>query len=328
MRRLVLMNALLVAFTLAACDGEDQPSEPDEPAAGGAPANIAVSSGDNQRIIVGGQLLAPLQARVTNAQGGGVSGVTVNWEVTQGGGQLSATSSTTNSSGQASVAFTAGPSAEANTITASVAGVSGAATFNAMAVEPSSITAAGGDNQEVRAGVSLANQLESRVTASDNGPVPGATVQFEVTAGDGVLTAASATTDVDGRTSVGLTAGSSVGAITVNASPAGSSASTTFNIDVSAPVSVTVTMENIAFNAPGGGDDITIMLGDTVRWVNNDAVQHTATSTQTPAGGTDFESGFLNQNQEFEVVPNARGIWIYFCRVHPTQMADARITVN
>jgi plastocyanin len=119
-----------------------------------------------------------------------------------------------------------------------------------------------------------------------------------------------------------------VGAITVTASPAGSSASTTFDIDVSAPVSVTVTMENIAFNAPGGGDDVVIMLGDTVRWVNNDAVQHTATSTDTPAGGNAFDSGFLSQAQDFEFVPNTRGAWTYFCRVHPAQMRDARITVN
>lgn len=325
MRRLLIMSTLVGAFAFFACDGDDEPSGP---SGGGTPASIAVASGNDQRIVVGGELLAPLRVRVTNAQGGGVSGVTVNWEITQGDGALSGTSSTTNSSGEASVSFTAGPSAGGSTITASVSGVSGAATFNATAVEPAAITASGGNNQEVRAGVSLAEGLEARVTASDNGPVPGATVQFEVTAGDGALTAASATANADGRASVGLTAGSSVGAITVAASPEGSAASTMFDIDVSAPVSVTVIMDNIAFNAPGGGDDIAIMLGDTVRWVNDEVVQHTATSTQTPAGGTPFDSGFLSEGDDFEVVPDARGVWVYFCEVHPVDMADARITVN
>ncbi len=87
-------------------------------------------------------------------------------------------------------------------------------------------------------------------------------------------------------------------------------------------------MENIAFNAPGGGDDITIMLGDAVRWVNLDGVLHTATSSSTPTGGTAFDSGDMSQNDTFPYVPDVRGEWVYLCEVHPTIMRDARITVE
>ena len=330
MSRLLTTIFALGAFGMtAACGGGDDPAAPGGGGGGGTvPANVTVSSGDGQRIVVDGQLLGPLRARVTDAQNQGVAGVTVSWEVTQGSGTLSAATSTTDASGEASIAFTAGSGEEEITIAASVSGVSGVATFTITAVAPDAITVVAGDNQNVRTGVPLAQQLVARVTASDGGPVPGAAVDWEVTTGDASLAAATSTANADGRASVELTAGNTVGPIEVTATPQGLAATATFDAQASLPVTVTVTMENIAFNAPGGGDDITIMLGDEVRWVNNDAVQHTATSTQEPTGGTPFDTGFLSQGQEDSVVPDVRGEWVYFCEVHPAQMVNARITVQ
>lgn len=328
MRRLFVTSLVLFALGATACDGDgdgDTTGPPDGD--GTAPASIAVVSGDNQRIIVDAQLLAPLRVQVRDSQNRGVSGVTVDWDVTQGGGSLSSTTSTTDSDGEASVQFTAGSSAGESTISASVDGVSGSATFTAVVVTPAAVAATAGDNQELRTGTP-AEDLTARVTASDGGPVPGATVAWEVTGGDASLSASTSTADADGRASVGLTAGSSVGAITVAASPEGSAASATFDLQASTPVSITVTMENILFNAPGGGDDVVILLGDTIRWVNNDNTAHTATSQQEPAGGTAFDSGTMNLGDEFVFVPDVRGLWIYFCEFHPVQMRDARITVN
>ncbi len=72
------------------------------------------------------------------------------------------------------------------------------------------------------------------------------------------------------------------------------------------------------------------MLGDTVIWVNKDAVLegHTATSTSTPMGGTSFNSGLMLQDDTFPYVPDVRGEWVYRCEVHPAAMQDARITVQ
>lgn len=330
MREWVAASFVLITFGVTAC-GNGEPSAPGGGGGGGGttPASIAVASGDNQRIVVDGQLLGPLRVRVTDGQGQGVANVTVNWEVTQGGGTVSSATSSTNSNGEATIGFTAGPDEEENTITASVSGVSGTATFTATAVAPASITVANGNNQDVRTGISLAEELVARVTASDGGAVPGATVNWQVTAGDASLAAASSSANADGRASVAVTAGSTPGAIEVTATPQGAAATATFDAQSSVPVTVTVTMENIAFNNPGGtGDDITIMRGDTVRWVNNDAVQHTATSSQTPTGGTAFDTGLLSQGQEDTFVPDARGVWVYLCEVHPVQMVDARITVE
>jgi plastocyanin len=91
---------------------------------------------------------------------------------------------------------------------------------------------------------------------------------------------------------------------------------------------VVVEMENIAFNAPGGGDDVTIQLGQTVGWVNRDNVQHTATSSQEPDGGNEFDSDLLSNGETFIFEPNVTGTWVYFCEVHPNQMVGATIVVQ
>lgn len=91
---------------------------------------------------------------------------------------------------------------------------------------------------------------------------------------------------------------------------------------------VVIEMENIAFNAPGGGDRVEIQLGQTVGWVNRDNVQHTATSTALPQGGNAFNSGLLSNGGTFVFEPNVRGTWVYRCEVHPTEMRDATIVMT
>ena len=88
-------------------------------------------------------------------------------------------------------------------------------------------------------------------------------------------------------------------------------------------------MQNIAYVAPDGSDDVTIELGQSVEWVNLDqGIQHTATSNQEPAGGDVIDSPFLNTNETFVFTPNVTGTWVYFCQVHPNDMAGATITVT
>ena len=87
-------------------------------------------------------------------------------------------------------------------------------------------------------------------------------------------------------------------------------------------------MENIAFVAPDGSDDVTIPLGASVEWKNLDSVSHTATSDDVPDGGDAFDSGLLGTNESFVFTPNVAGTWVYHCEVHPAQMAGATITVT
>jgi plastocyanin len=119
-----LMYASLSALAFAAaCGGGTTEPEPN-------PVMAAVS-GDGQTADVGMELADPLVVRITQ-DGAALSGRTVTWSVTAGGGSVDPTSSTTDASGNASTMWTLGPSAGANTVQASSSGVTGSpVTFQA-----------------------------------------------------------------------------------------------------------------------------------------------------------------------------------------------------
>jgi len=93
------------------------------------------------------------------------------------------------------------------------------------------------------------------------------------------------------------------------------------------PRTVTIEIRGIAYRVPGGGDLVTIGLGEKVRWVNLDGTIHTATSTSVPPGGKGFSSGPMSQGADFTFTPRVAGIWEYSCQHYPDRMADARIRV-
>src|SRR5207248_1128337 len=91
--------------------------------------------------------LAPLTVRVSDAFGNPVSGVAVAWSKTSGGGALGSATSTTSSDGVASNSYTLGTTPGAEGVSATTAGVTGAATFSFTAIPaaPSAIiTVSGG----------------------------------------------------------------------------------------------------------------------------------------------------------------------------------------
>ena len=58
---------------------------------------------------------------------------------------------------------------------------------------------------------------------------------------------------------------------------------------------------------------LTITVGDTVTWTNQDAVAHTATSTTGV-----FDSGDLEQGESYSVTFTAPGTYDYLCTPHPS----------
>ncbi len=98
--------------------------------------SIEIVSGDNQSGEPGTELDDPLVVEVLDEDDDPVSGVTVTFSVTAGGGSLSDTSVTTNSSGRAQTDLTLGDDPGRNTVRASVSGVSGRVTFTATAEDP------------------------------------------------------------------------------------------------------------------------------------------------------------------------------------------------
>jgi plastocyanin len=78
---------------------------------------------------------------------------------------------------------------------------------------------------------------------------------------------------------------------------------------VRAAETVTVDISNFTFN-PG---TVTIQVGDTVTWTNNDTMPHTATATDDPAT---FDGG-MQPGESFSFTFDEEGTFDYFCEIHP-----------
>ncbi len=69
----------------------------------------------------------------------------------------------------------------------------------------------------------------------------------------------------------------------------------------------TVTVNNFAFDPPA----LTVKVGDTVTWVNQDSVGHTIK-------GDAFNSPLLQQGEKFTFTFASKGTFNYICSVHPS----------
>ena len=195
-------------------------------------------SGDNQEGPASTQLAAPFVVSVLDQDGSTLAGVDITFAVTAGGGMLSSTTdanpctiasstssatATTDANGQAATKLTLGSDPGTNTVSATVEGLE-SETFTATAAEqamPHSLTKVCGDSQEGTAGALLAEPLVVSVVDEDGAAMTGVVVSFAVTAGGGTLSAATATTDANGRAATRLTLGSDPGTNTVSATVEG-----------------------------------------------------------------------------------------------------------
>ncbi len=71
---------------------------------------------------------------------------------------------------------------------------------------------------------------------------------------------------------------------------------------------------------------VTINVGDTVSWSNDDTAAHTVTSGQ-PAKGPDgnFDSSLLMVGKTFDVTFDNSGSYDYFCMVHPWMVGEVQV---
>ena len=135
------------------------------------------------------------------------------------GSSTSSTTATTDANGQAATRLTLGSEPGTNTVEATVEGLE-PVTFTATAAEqamPHSLTKVCGDDQEGTAGALLAEPFVVSVVDEDGAAMAGVVVSFAVTAGEGTLLSATATTNANGRAMTWLTLGSEPGTNTVEA---------------------------------------------------------------------------------------------------------------
>ena len=197
----------------------------------GAPAAISKVAGDNQSATVGTAVATAPRVKVVDAQGNGVSGVSVTFAVASGGGSITGATATTASDGTAAVgSWTLGATPGANTLTASATGLASVtftATGTAAAPVPTAITKVAGDNQSATVGTAVATAPRVKVVDAQGNGVSGVAVTFAVASGGGSVTGGSATTGSDGTAAVGSwTLGATPGANTLTASATGLTAVT------------------------------------------------------------------------------------------------------
>ncbi len=191
---------------------------------------VSKISGDNQEGFPGEPLSNPLVIEVRDQSDKPLPGVQVTFEATAGGGTLSDTITTTDSSGRAESRLTLGPSAETNTVSVSASGIDSSIIFNAEGVRsPQKIVIISGDLQEGIPGTTLSDPFVVEIQDKNGAPLKGVLVIFAVTVGDGTLSITSTQTAANGRSESWFTLGASPGIHTAEVSVAGIEEPAVFN---------------------------------------------------------------------------------------------------
>ncbi len=209
-----LFLVLSLAATWACGSGPGEP--PPEPP---RPAQVAKISGDAQTGTVNQALAEAIVVRVNDQFGQPMSGVTVNFAVTAGGGSTAAASAATDAGGQASTTWTMGTTAGNQQLTATASGTSVRATFSATADPdaPSDLLLVSGSNQVAPRNATLQQPLVVRLTDQFGNGLSNVPVEFVVLTGGGTLNPAMVNTNANGRASTSWTLGDPEGEQTVEA---------------------------------------------------------------------------------------------------------------
>ena len=303
--------SLLVGGLALACSSSDS--------GGGGPnpnivlAKTAANSGDAQTATVGQALALPVRVLLTN-NGAADQGATVNWATTSG--TIDATS-TTDVDGVATATWTLGNTSGPVTATATVTGATGSpVTFTATA-DPDAAAAlsmVAGDDQSGPINSTL-NALQVKVADQFGNAVPGVTVTWTVTSGDGAVAPGTSDTDDNGVAESEVTLGGTIGDVTVTAEVASLTGSpqtfTEHTIDLPTAIAITV----------GNGGSLTfspkvdtVAAGGTVTW-NWGGVGHSVISD----GPQSFTSHSTLESTPFTYGPitlNTVGTYNYHCSAH------------
>lgn len=194
----------------------------------GPAATVSASSGSPQSTAVNTAFAAPLVARVVDAFGNPVAGVTVSFSTPAGttSAALSAATAVSGPDGTAQVTATARTHTGSYSATASASGAASATFALTNTAGPvASIAVISGSPQAVRVATAFPAPLVVEVRDAFNNPIPDATVTFAGPGAGAGASAPDATTGSNGRASATATAGNVAGSYTFTASAGGQSAS-------------------------------------------------------------------------------------------------------
>ncbi len=168
----------------------------------GPAAALALQAGNGQSAVAGSPVAINPAVKVTDAAGNAVSGVTVNFEVTAGGGSVGAPTVATDGQGLAAQGWTLGSAAGSNTLIAFAAlvggtdtvtftatGTAGSAGRLAILTQPSATSASGS---------AFATQPQVQLQDQNGNPLTTTGVAIQATAGSVTLGGTTTVTTVNG----------------------------------------------------------------------------------------------------------------------------------
>ena len=242
-RSTLLVTAILLA--LAACGGGGG----SEPRA--TPTEIVISPGPSASVASGASI--QFSAEVRDQNGKPMSGQIVTW------GSSNPSRAAINANGVATGALTG-----VTTITAAVGTLFSAVpvTLSVTAGAAATLTKSLDIQPTMGAGSSDFLRVVVKDAAGNN--VPGAVVNFAVSGGGSTLSAASATTDVNGIAFVTLTVGATVGAVTTVSVTTGSVTPVTFTTTIGAgsATELQITSPRIVQIDEGNSTTLTLAMKD------------------------------------------------------------------
>jgi len=274
---------------------------PDE----GVPTEIKAFSGDDQTGPAGGTLALPVVVRVTDRSGRPVANQGVAFAPGSGSGSVTPASVTTDNQGKASTAWTLGPAAGPQSLTARAEGGDApdglhvALTAHAVSGAATEIEIASGNEQTGAVSSALPDSLVARVIDAGGNPVAGIEVHWSASGG-GSISPEVVVTGADGLAAAERVLGASSGAESAQATAAGLQGSplTFIHTAVPATPSRLLKISGDGQSAPAGfqlADSLVVQLvdqngngvgGRPVTWVvgGGEGSVDPVNSTTTPQG--------------------------------------------
>ncbi len=204
MNRFIPIGGLAAVMLLAGCAKKDAGTGPV------TPAGIVIVQGNGQSAQAGLALPTPVVLRVVDATGAGMVGKTITLVLGDGGGAVDPASAVSDAKGEIKAKWTLGPSVPAQSLFASTPGID-PVKLNAVAILPSDVIIAQGNNQSARVGTAVPNAVVVRVVGAGNVPLVGITVALQITSGGGAITPQTAVTSALGEVTAKWTLGTAPG---------------------------------------------------------------------------------------------------------------------
>lgn len=174
------------------------------------PAAIVLVQGNLQSVQGGLELPNPIVVRLLDAEGKPVAKNAIGFSVVVGGGAVNPGSVLTDENGEAKTKWILG-SGETNQSLSAKARSIEALTINAIALLPTDLVVAQGNNQQAKPSAALPNAIVIRVVGPSNAPMKGIAVAFQVISGGGLISPQSGLTNALGEVSARWTLGPGTG---------------------------------------------------------------------------------------------------------------------